>query len=349
MIATSRRSNQEGQAKRACLSCRRQRRWCDRMLPNCVVCTKAGRQCEGYGAGAIRTFVNLNASNVSTTNKKRLLCDAIAEMKELGAHEERILKGKISTFPSHAVPPFGREELGSLHIDYPQQVAALWSTFILGYCQTSDYWPPGCSRLMLRNKALDLSIVALSAQRLALNQGNAALHIMSLTAYNNSIGLYRGTVQKSPNSGLAAMLAVTSTVYALVDSCLSPPIDMANFSWGSSGHFDGALALMRQSGPDEFAKNGFHLVFKKIREMGFFLALTRRQKTFLSKDKWMRNPWTSQPKTWRDKLYDLALRFTSQENGLAKQWVLRQASLDGDLRGSTRHTCITRSAASANL
>ncbi|KAF2802240.1 uncharacterized protein BDZ99DRAFT_503997 [Mytilinidion resinicola] len=163
---------------------------------------------------------------------------------------------------------------------------------------------------MLRNKALDLSIIALSAQRLALNRGNAALHIMSLTAYNNSISLYRGTVQKSSNSGLAAMLAVISTVYALVDSCLNPPVDMANFSWGSSGHFDGALALMRQSGPTQFSKDGFHLVFKKIREMGFFLALSRRQKTFLSKDEWMSSPWAAQPKTWRDKLYDLALRFS---------------------------------------
>lgn len=233
---------------------------CDKTLPSCQICSEAGRQCDGYGANTIRTFVNLDASNVSRKNKKRLLCEAIAETKLSDANKsDRIFNGVAQT---------GLRELASLQASYPQQVTALWQTFMRGYCQTGDYWPPGCSLLMLRNEALDLSMVALSAQRLSLDIGDEALHIMSLTAYNNSIRVYRSKMQQCSSSGLAAMLAVISTVYALVDACLNPPTDMAHFSWGASGHFDGALALMQQSGPAQFANDGFHAVFKKIREMG---------------------------------------------------------------------------------
>lgn len=64
------------------------------------------------------------------------------------------------------------------------------------------------------------------------------------------------------------MLAVTSTVYALIEASLMQPEDIANFGWGKSGHFDGALNLMQKSGPVFFSFDGFHLVLKKIREMG---------------------------------------------------------------------------------
>ncbi|KAE8440864.1 hypothetical protein EG329_006381 [Mollisiaceae sp. DMI_Dod_QoI] len=175
---------------------------------------------------------------------------------------------------------------------------------------TKDYWPPGCSFLALQNRALDLSLVALSAQRLALNLPGSDLLVLGLTAYNNSIGLFRRLMQQHYNGGLTAILAVTSTVYALIEASLMQPEDIANFGWGKSGHFDGALTLMQKSGPVFFSFHGFHLVFKKIREMGVFLALTRRQETFLLTEEWMTTPWNSQPKTWRDKLYDLVVVFS---------------------------------------
>lgn len=38
--------------------------------------------------------------------------------------------------------------------------------------------------------------------------------------------------------------------------------------------------------------------------------MTRRQETFLLTEEWMTTPWKSQPKTWRDKLYDLVVVFS---------------------------------------
>jgi hypothetical protein len=115
---------------------------------------------------------------------------------------------------------------------------------------------------------IDLSLVALSAQRLSLNSSRSDLHLLSLTAYNNSIGLYRSLMQQQNNESIAALLAVTSTVYAQMEASLMQPEDIATFGWGKSQHFDSALALMQGSGPLLYSTSGFHLVFKKIREMG---------------------------------------------------------------------------------
>ncbi|KAE9364996.1 hypothetical protein N431DRAFT_446708 [Stipitochalara longipes BDJ] len=306
---------QAGRAKRACLSCLRKRRWCDRSLPKCLICTEAQRQCEGYAPDVIRTFVNLNATNASRPNKKRLLCESLADSKKSTLqqldtpHNDSVVNQTLAS-SSESEPQLGGIPVVSLQATFPQHVEALWRTFLLEYCQTADYWPPGCSFLALQNRALDLSLVGLSAHRLALNFPGSELLVLGLTAYNNSIRLFRRLMQQEHNNGLVAMLAVISTVYALTEASLMQPEDIANFGWGKSGHFDGALALMQKCGPVFFSLDGFHLVFKKIREMGAFLALTRRHETFLLEEEWMTTPWKSQPKTWRDKLYDLVVVFS---------------------------------------
>jgi hypothetical protein len=38
--------------------------------------------------------------------------------------------------------------------------------------------------------------------------------------------------------------------------------------------------------------------------------MSRHQETFLSTKEWMTIPWKFQPKTWRDRLYDLAISFS---------------------------------------
>jgi hypothetical protein len=221
----------------------------------------------------VRTFVNLDATNIRAPNKKELLCQALADSKASGVIEAQTVHGDLSINRILATPFHGATTLGSLtvfslQVNFQQHLEALWQTFQLNYCQTKDYWPPGCSLLALQNKALDLSLVALSTQHLTLCSPNDDLRVLSLTAYNTSIGLHRSLMQRQQNNELTAILAVTSTVYALIEASLMQPEDIANFGWGRSGHFDGALALLQKSGPLCFSMGGFHLVYKKIREMG---------------------------------------------------------------------------------
>lgn len=74
-------------------------------------------------------------------------------------------------------------------------------------------------------------------------------------------------MQGQLSGGMAGILAVTSTIYALIEASLMQPLDVAQFGWGLSGHFKAAIALIQQSGPQVFASHGFHPLFKKIREM----------------------------------------------------------------------------------
>lgn len=220
----------------------------------------------------VRTFVNLDATNVSRPNKKQLLCEALAKSRDSRVprrpHYHDLSANQASATSSYGFPSLGGLDVVSPRADFRQHVEALWRTFILSYCQTKDYWPPGCSLLALRNKALDLALVALSAHRLSLNSSSSNLRLLSLTAYNNSIGLYRDMMLHESNDILTAILAVTSTVYALIEASLMQPEDIADFGWGKSGHFDGALALICKGGPHIYSASGFHHVFKKIREMG---------------------------------------------------------------------------------
>jgi len=57
----------------------------------------------------------------------------------------------------------------------------------------------------------------------------------------------------------------------------------------------------------------------------------------------MSNPWTSEPKTWRDRLYDLALRFSeltvgygeenesSDHRGITREWIGKAMDIEADL------------------
>lgn len=228
--------------------------------------------------------MNLDGTNVSRPNKKQLLCEALADSKHLSANEARPPQhnpsiNQISTSSSYNVTPQDALNIITVKADFPQHVGVLWQTFLLSYCQTRDYWPPGCSLLALQNEALDLSLVALSAQQLACKLPKSDLRLLSLTAYNNSIRLYRNLVQQQRSGALTAVLVVTSSVYALIEASIMQPEDIASFGWGKSGHFDGALALMQETGPYVYSISGFHLVFKKIREMGVRRIILKRSYT----------------------------------------------------------------------
>lgn len=242
------------------------------MLPKCSSCTQAKRECGGYASNTIRAFINIDAANLSHPNKKRLLCEALANSKESYVSEHStsqndVLSSQLSSSFSRRVPRM-HDPAASLQTDFSQHLRVLWRIFVSRYCKTEDYWPAGCSLLAFQNKALDFSLVALGAQHLALDSPQSSLSLLGLEAYNKSIGLYRGLLQVHYNTRFTALLAVTSTMYALMEISLMRPHVIANVGWGRSGHFDGALTMMLRSGPHPFSTDGFHLIFKKIREMG---------------------------------------------------------------------------------
>ena len=237
------------------------------------MCSRVRRECGGYESDFIRAFVNVDATNIAHPRKKRLLCEAIANSKrpslnQLSQESCQIAFNQDPSLLSHEDIPTTAMVSTALRLDCSQQLEVLWRSFISRYCRTKDYWPPGCLLLALQSRVLDLALIALSAQHLALDSPGSDLRVLGLTAYNKSVEMYQPLMQNQGNYTLIAVLAVTSTVYALMEASLMQPQDITHFGWGKSGHFDGALALMMRSGPRVFSAAGFHLVFKKIREMG---------------------------------------------------------------------------------
>ena len=267
---------------------------CDKSLPQCFVCVKARRQCPGYSDDSARAFVNFDASNVHVPSKKAVYCKAIAQSKQeaLPPHQS-INHGCVKTVfglpptciepikPTPATQAPDALSLDSLQVttlhaldftpgDFWQHFEALWGGFKSKYDRTDDYWPSGCSQLARRNKALDLALIALSARRLAFSQGSdRKLTLLSLTAYDKALNLFIALLQRQEELGRSsALFAVISTVFSLLEGSQLQLEEIFENGWRWSKHLHGALELVRRSGPEAFSLDGFHAVFKKIREMG---------------------------------------------------------------------------------
>lgn len=234
-----------------------------------------------------KVFVNFNSKSIKHPNKKTVLCQAIAQNKKATQSQPNLTSNQYRAHQGIRLKPSAVEVVdegfdvlqpGGVRIvaldalqftteEFRQHFEALWRTFLSSYCYTADYWPQGCSQLALRNQTLDLALIALSAQRLAFNDDGDSFRLLSMTAYDKGIKMFRKLLTRCQDSKSIATLAVVGVVYALLEASQRPMEDILNDTWGSSQHLEGALVLMEGSGPEVFSDGGFHLFFKKIREM----------------------------------------------------------------------------------
>ena len=211
-----------------------------------------------------------------------MLCEAIALNKELISQHATVPDQFQASHGLNLAPAIDLEAdalqpggvriiaLDALHFtagEFRQHFEALWRTFLSNYCETEDYWPKGCSQLALRHQALDLALLALSAQRLAFSDDGNSYRLLSMTAYDKGIKMFRCLMQECSDPTSKATLAVIGVVYALLEASQRPMEDILDDTWGSSHHLEGAVVLMKQSQPEAFSFGGYHLFFKKIREM----------------------------------------------------------------------------------
>ena len=255
-------------------------------------------------------------------SKRTVFCSAVAQSKQeksalyhpiqpewtqkalapLSPSREDATRSTKPMLSAHAgdVPPLDHVQVITLHaLDYApgnfrQHFDALWEGFKSKYERTDNWWPSGCSQLMRHNKTLDLALIALSARRLAFSQGeDQRLTLLSLTAYDKALNSFIALLQQQDElRRSSAILAVTSTVFSLLEGSQMQREDIVEYGWRWSKHLNGALELVRKSGPEVFSVGGFHPVFKKIREMGvrwffpdpinLFLGLTAKREVIAS-------------------------------------------------------------------
>lgn len=79
-----------------------------------------------------------------------------------------------------------------------------------------------------------------------------------------------------------------------------------DFGWVS--HTQGAARLVQLRGAHRHASRQSHHVFLGSRMPTLYAAILQRKTTFLGSDEWLTLPWSTEPKTFHDRLIDLMTR-----------------------------------------
>ena len=205
-------------------------------------CTNAGRQCPGYLPDTPLSFVHYSAETGKRSDKEQVnepTSNHVNGVKSsppqlqmymprrerppehlfeslIGQHTD---KGKQDDeVPAYFTQLMAPHRLHFTPGEFRLHFETLWASFLTVYSRTSDYWPAGCTSLALRHEALDLALIALSAQHLAAAESNGNYRVLGLTAYDKSLKLFKALVDGSdgtPES--SAILAVISLIYFLIE------------------------------------------------------------------------------------------------------------------------------------
>ncbi|KAL4797757.1 hypothetical protein BDV19DRAFT_357941 [Aspergillus venezuelensis] len=284
---------------RPCRTCRSRKKACNGAKPECGPCQKSGRQCGGYEPLVKGVFVNLNAGRMGT-RLKGLIGDAIESAKHDETDEYRTqLQRQKSSRTSTAI-----HTLDLSPGEFQSHLTTLLTDFNAAYARSSSCWSEGVTALSLHSRALDMALISLATMRLSFTASRKEYLAFSLSAYNTGLQSFRQLLADFTSES-NPQLVVISLVFTLLEASQQKPTRI--FDAGTSGHLSGALALMERQGPDAFRRCGFHVAFRKVREMSILYKLSTRQSTFLARDEWMKTPWKNIPKIMRDRLQDVAI------------------------------------------
>ncbi|KAF4470204.1 Transcriptional regulatory moc3 [Fusarium albosuccineum] len=293
---------------RNCRTCREGHRKCDRARPRCRTCWKNGFDCKGYEREGQVVFVNFDSSTIESS-RKVVLSRALNHARTDGPSSTN-----HSRLVSHSLYSDSLNSLDLTALDFQNHLLTLWDHFHLSHSYSSDAWAPSFAGLISRNRFLDLALIALSSLRVSQTIRDNQARIMSLTAYGESLRLFRNycesrEITKTPH--VAVTLATASLVYTLFEAMHETPATI--FSSGmmfKNRHMKGAILFTQLCGPQTFTTRENHLVFKKLREMVILDAYCTYKKSFLTEPRWMNGPWKDFPKTTRDRLFDVAALLT---------------------------------------
>ncbi|CEL08706.1 hypothetical protein ASPCAL11851 [Aspergillus calidoustus] len=310
---------------RACLTCRSRKKACDGAKPSCGTCSKSRRPCAGYEAHVKGVFVNLDAGKMKArTRMKGLIRDAIVANH---ANSDDLTMAALKSDYE-----YGIHSTNALHTldlspaEFHNHFVTLWAHFQARYARSPTCWSLGVTDLGAYSRALDLAFISLATIRLSFSDPNGKYLVMSLSAYNMGLQTFRSLLANAnPSQQTKPQLVVISLLFTLFEASQQRPTAIYDSGW--AGHLTGALALMEAQGPEMFRNGGFHVAFCKLREMAVLLALSRGERTFLARREWVEGPWKGSRKTWRDILYDIAVRVTEVYADFEKQPVVDHSDL----------------------
>ncbi|KAI1819450.1 hypothetical protein F4861DRAFT_534431 [Xylaria intraflava] len=276
---------------KGCSTCRKRKKGCDKKRPICTQCSTAGLECGGYG----RKTVFLNYTQDTEANAVRVVYRAesadsgqtpggvtdivLSQGLAQGAYVEQY----ISVFLSKYLPK-GRSLPTSRQ------------------CQSAN-WVETAHALYPSNSAIQFSLLSLGLSAAGESQ-------YALESYSRALRKLQAAVcvphRAQSDATLAAcqILSLFEVFYGSEDNAL-----LQGSKWHS--HLAGQLALIQARSPYAYQSGASHQFFSDGRYPLLFSALKNRQRFPLNTPEWRTVPWEKEPKSAKDKLYDIIADLTT--------------------------------------
>ncbi|KAI4908596.1 uncharacterized protein J4E92_010789 [Alternaria infectoria] len=299
---------------KGCVTCRKRKKGCDLVQPECGQCKERGIACGGYDSD--RIFIYQKGSG-PTRPAPKLGRHATPE-KSPGQPPRQGMQ--IMQFNPVSTP--GTQQTCSMSIPIMLPDALARSAYSEKTMATflNMYNPQGVIHttntdakefvsllplLSTRDEALQMAALAVGITQLGVTSDNEALTRQGRTLYGKALKETAVALQ-NPARASSESLLVVPRVMALFDMLFGAEPNTTNQAKSWLSHCEGELAMIVSRGPEIFAENdAAHRLFTNARYRLLGPAIRGRKPTILNEEEWKTIPWKGRTKSSDDVLIDI--------------------------------------------
>ncbi|PYH97069.1 hypothetical protein BO71DRAFT_347838 [Aspergillus ellipticus CBS 707.79] len=278
-----------------CATCRRKKKGCDKKVPFCGQCIKAGLVCEGYGGRRPTIWINAtDGENHSYT----ALHTRSSETPAITLHGSLVRSARENRYVGlylTAFLPNGR----LFSRDAAWISSAGWLRYYESLCRSEKTLQlitlaHGLSMLATRDNDSQLKLKGFQAHRMALQEMRVGLQ----------------DPQRSTGDGLLAAVRLFRFYEILYGAESSEPrrANPVPQVEGYYAHTDGEMALFMNRGYDKKWSEAGRYLLASGRIVSFILGVGRRKHSPFSDIKWVTEPWKDTKKSPLEQLTDIMVQ-----------------------------------------
>ncbi|KFY46696.1 hypothetical protein V494_00360 [Pseudogymnoascus sp. VKM F-4513 (FW-928)] len=318
-----------------CDECRRRRKKCDLLEPQCGRCQKSGLKCSGPKQAAI--FVHRYANSFNAHSQRQALIQAYQHRVSTLEHSRQFFDTTMLWVRYLRCLLAERQWSSSLALDQNVRLSDGTSYDLVYQALLNDFRPKNqgifsgdriegtgtkhysniatCVRALLplaslRIPALDQSLVSLLSLYYGSLHGDAGLEEFAYSSYTIALGQYSLLLTRFLSKDTKVSTQAYQTfVYISISMLMFEDLRAAaTQSTEYRPHMKGALAALEACGPQALlASCGMQKAFCGLRGVAVFTAIEQRELTFFAEPDWLGIPFENVKKSMRDHLVDLGV------------------------------------------
>ncbi|KFY01721.1 hypothetical protein V490_00795 [Pseudogymnoascus sp. VKM F-3557] len=318
-----------------CDECRRRRRKCDLVEPQCGLCQKNGLKCSGPKQAAI--FVHRYADSFNAHTQRTALTQAYQHRVATQEHSRQFFDTTMLWIRYLRSLLAERQWSSSLTLDQNVRPSSQSSHELVYQALLNDFRPRDhgifsgdridvagtkhysniatCVRALLplstlRIRTLDLSLLSLLSLYYGCLHGDAGLEELAYSSYTIALGQYSHLLThflskdaKVSPSAYQAFMYISISMH-MFEHLRAAATQSAEYR----PHMQGALAVLEAGGPQPLLTScGMQKAFSGLRGVAVFTAIEQREQTFFAEPAWLNIPFEHVKKSTRDHLTDLGV------------------------------------------